>query len=68
MKNIIILMALLFSFRSEAGPTCSKNGTRIIYTNGIATDPTTADRALHKIEDVIFLEDIKGIKRIDKKH
>lgn len=67
MKNIIILMALSFAFRSEASPTCSKNGTRIIYTNGIATDPTTADRALHKIEDIIFLEDIKGIKRIDKK-
>lgn len=69
MKYMIILMILLlFSTSSYALSTCSKKGTRVIYTNGIDTTRTEADEALAKIKIIINEENARSIldKRIDK--
>lgn len=38
MKYIILMSFLVMSFSASAKLTCSKNGTTIIYTNGIQTN------------------------------
>lgn len=52
MKYIIIIALLILSFSSQAAPTCSKNGTTIIYTNGVTTSRDEADIARGTIENL----------------
>lgn len=40
---------MLYSFSAISSPTCSKNGTRVIYTNGVTTKRDNAQDALDKI-------------------
>lgn len=51
-KYIIFLSLLILSISSQAAPTCSKNGTTIIYTNGVTTKKKEARRAMMKIDDL----------------
>lgn len=51
-KYFFILALLLLSIPSYSAPSCSKNGTDIIYTNGILTSEAKAQEALYKIEDL----------------
>jgi len=58
LKNIIFFSFLIFSSYSHAEQVCSKNGTRIIYTNGIITPREKAQLALDKIEEFSLNSDI----------
>ncbi|MDD4974021.1 MAG: PKD domain-containing protein [Bacteriovorax sp.] len=50
MKYIIFLSLLILSFASQAAPSCSRNGTRVFYTNGVTTPRLDAQSAMEKIE------------------
>lgn len=52
MKYIVLIFTLIASLTIDAAPTCSKNGTRVIYTNGVTTDKKVAKIALGKIQDL----------------
>ncbi len=52
MKYIITIALLILSFSSQAAPVCSKNGTTVIYTNGVTTKRVDADWALFKIKQL----------------
>lgn len=41
---------LILTFSSQAAPLCSKNGTTVIYTNGVTTSRDEANIALGKIK------------------
>ena len=49
MKYIIFLLLLILSVSSHAAPLCSKNGTTVIYTNGVTTTRNDAELAKKKI-------------------
>lgn len=49
MKYIILAFCFVASASLLAAPTCSKNGTRVIYTNGVTTPRDKAQDALDKI-------------------
>lgn len=52
MKYIIFLSLLILTFSSQAAPLCSKNGTTIIYTNGVTTPRDDANVAMGKIKEL----------------
>lgn len=52
MKYIVLISSLMTSFVVHAAPTCSKNGTKVIYTNGVTTSKDNANIALRKIQDL----------------
>lgn len=66
MKYIILVLVLLTSFSTFAELSCSKNGTRIIYTNGVDTSPENAKDSLDKIK-ILKKSQIKIVSLIDKK-
>lgn len=49
MKYLMFALCFLIPASLFAAPTCSKNGTRVIYTNGVTTSKFNAQRALEKI-------------------
>lgn len=51
MNYLILILLLMTSFSLYSAPTCSKNGTRAIYTNGIATKDTKALRDMELINN-----------------
>jgi len=51
-KYLITISILILSFSSQGAPVCSKNGTSVIYTNGVITKRTEADWALFKIQQL----------------
>ena len=50
MKYIIFIVLLLLSNSIFSAPSCSKNGTTIIYTNGVTTSRENAGLAKEKIK------------------
>ncbi|MDO9183959.1 MAG: hypothetical protein Q7U04_16200 [Bacteriovorax sp.] len=50
MKYIIFSLLLILSVSSQSAPVCSKNGTTVIYTNGVTTKRKDADFAKEKIK------------------
>lgn len=52
MKLVLLLILILISLSAHAAPTCSKNGTRVIYTNGVTTTRDNADYALSLIKEL----------------
>ena len=65
-KYIILILVLLTSVSAFALPTCSKNGTRIIYTNGVITTKEKAEHALDKILSLKDSNNLTIIASIDK--
>lgn len=65
-KYIILILVLLTSVSAFALPTCSKNGTRIIYTNGVITTKEMAEHALDKILSLKDSNNLTIIASIDK--
>lgn len=49
MKNLIFALCFVIQASLFAAPTCSKNGTRVIYTNGVTTPREKARQALREI-------------------
>lgn len=52
MNYIIFILLLLLSNFSLASPSCSKNGTTVIYTNGVTTPRDNAEKAKVRIRDL----------------
>lgn len=68
-KYVIVLMVVFASFSAFGASTCSKKGTVVIYTNGIATERWQADLAKDALDDIIYNENFNldsKDKRIDK--
>lgn len=64
MKYIILIISLLVSFSLQAVPTCSKNGTRVLYTNGIYTSFDDANKAMMGLQKAI-VDDGNKFNRIN---
>lgn len=53
MKYILFFSLLTFSFSVLAAPVCSKNGTNVIYTNGVTTERPVAQEAMERVEALV---------------
>jgi hypothetical protein len=62
MKLLLFACIAFISINVHATPTCSENGTKIIYTNGVFSSEDDVKRALKDIQELNISSEIDAKK------
>lgn len=65
MKILVLLIGCILSLPSFAELTCSANGTRLIYVNGVRTEKWEADDAMIAMYELVPINQLDKTNRVE---